>query len=288
VAAEPFLGGLAEFARAALAEDLGVCGDVTSSAILAPRARATAQLVARAEGVLAGWDAAAAVAATVDPPVQLDRAGCEGQPVVPGQVVGELSGLATGVLAAERTLLNLLGHLSGVATLTRAYVDAIAGTNAVIRDTRKTLPGLRGVQKAAVAAGGGVNHRHRLDDGILVKDNHAALAGGIDAATPAALAAGEAQGVAVQIEVDSPTQLHQALDAGARSVLCDNFALADLAEAVAAAHAGDPPAFVEASGGVTLDAATAIAATGVDAIAVGALTHSAPALDIGLDVQPPS
>ncbi|PSO48163.1 MAG: nicotinate-nucleotide diphosphorylase (carboxylating) [Actinobacteria bacterium QS_8_72_14] len=250
VAAEPFLGGLAEFARAALAEDLGVAGDVTSSAILAPRARATAQLVARAEGVLAGWDAAAAVAATVE--------------------------------------LNLLGHLSGVATLTRAYVDAVAGTNAVIRDTRKTLPGLRGVQKAAVAAGGGVNHRHRLDDGILVKDNHAALAGGIDAATSAALAAGEAQGVAVQIEVDSPTQLHQALDAGARSVLCDNFALADLAEAVAAAHSGDPPAFVEASGGVTLDVAAAIAATGVDAIAVGALTHSAPALDIGLDVQPPS
>lgn len=284
MATELSLGGLAEFARAALAEDLRVYGDLTSVEAVPVGVRATGQLVARADGVLAGWEAAAAVAAIVEPPVQLTPWCGEGERVRAGQAVGELSGLAAGVLAAERTLLNLLGHLSGVATLTRAYVDAVAGAPAVIRDTRKTLPGLRGVQKAAVAAGGGVNHRFGLDDGILVKDNHVALAGGIAAATRAALAAGQRHGVPVQIEVDSPRQLQEALDAGAEAVLCDNFALADLAEAVAMAHTGDSPAFVEASGGVTLDTVAAVAATGVDAVAVGALTHSAPALDLGLDL----
>lgn len=284
MAAERVRPGLDELARAALAEDLGASGDLTTAAVVAADAGTTARLVARTDGVLAGWDVAAAVAGAVDPPARLTPRCRDGHRVAAGEVVGELAGPAAGVLAAERTLLNLLGHLSGVATLTRAFVDAVAGTGAAIRDTRKTLPGLRAVQKAAVAAGGGVNHRHRLDDGILVKDNHVALAGGVAPASRAALAAGARHGVAVQVEVDSREQLQEALGAGARSVLCDNFALADLERAVAAAHGADPPAFVEASGGVTLATAGSIAATGVDAIAVGALTHSAPALDIGLDL----
>lgn len=277
---------LAELARAALAEDLGAGGDLTSAAVVAAEATLRARLVARAEGVVAGLDVAAAVCAGVDPPARLVAACADGEAVAPGQTLGEVTGPARSVLAAERTLLNLLGHLSGVATLTRAYVDAVAGTRAVIRDTRKTLPGLRAAQKRAVAAGGGVNHRLRLDDGILVKDNHVALAGGIVAATRAALDAGARHGVEVQIEVDTLAQLDEALAAGARSVLCDNFAPADLASAVTRAHTVDPPAFVEASGGVSLATVAAVAAAGVDAIAVGALTHSAPALDIGLDLAP--
>lgn len=278
-------GDLARLARGALAEDLGDGGDLTSQAVVAPEAVASARVVARAGGIVAGLDVAAAVAAAADPPAHL-AAGCrDGERVGPGHVVGHLSGPAISVLTVERTLLNLLGHLSGVATLTRAFVDAVAGTPAVIRDTRKTLPGLRSVQKAAVAAGGGVNHRDRLDDGILVKDNHVALAGGVAPATRAALAAGERHGVPVQIEVDTLDQLDEALAAGARSVLCDNFALDGLSAAVDRARAIQPAVFVEASGGITRETVAAVAATGVDAIAVGALTHSARALDIGLDLD---
>lgn len=276
---------LARLARAALAEDLGDGGDLTSRAVVPPDATASARLVARDDGVVAGLDAAAAVTAAADPPAHLAVACRDGDRIERGHVVGRLSGPAVSVLTVERALLNLLGHLSGVATLTRAFVDAVAGTPAVIRDTRKTLPGLRAVQKAAVAAGGGVNHRARLDAGILVKDNHVALAGGIAPATRAALAAGERHGVEVQIEVDTLDQLDEALSAGARSVLCDNFGVDDLVEAARRAHAAQPPAFVEASGGVTRETAADVAAAGVDAIAVGALTHSAGALDVGLDLD---
>lgn len=278
-------GDLAHLARAALAEDLGEHGDLTTAAVVPAGREITARMVVRAGGVIAGLDVAAALVAAADPPAHLAAHCRDGDRLARRAVVGELSGPATSVLAVERTLLNLLGHLSGVATLTRAFVDAAAGTRAVIRDTRKTLPGLRAVQKAAVAAGGGVNHRAALDDGILVKDNHVALAGGIAPATRAAVAAGERHGVPVQIEVDTLDQLDEALGAGARSVLCDNFDVADLAEAVRRAHAGDPPAFVEASGGVTRQTVADVAAAGVDAIAVGALTHSAPALDVGLDLD---
>lgn len=276
---------LARLARAAVAEDLGEGGDLTSHAVVAPDVTASARVVARAGGIVAGLDVAAAVAAAADPPAHLATRCRDGERVGPGDVIGQLSGPAVSVLTVERTLLNLLGHLSGVATLTRAFVDAVAGTGAVIRDTRKTLPGLRAVQKAAVAAGGGINHRAALDDGILVKDNHVALAGGIAPATRAALAAGERHGVPVQIEVDTLDQLDEALGAGAHSVLCDNFALDALAAAVDRARATQPAVFVEASGGVTRETVADVAATGVDAIAVGALTHSARALDIGLDLN---
>lgn len=279
------VGDLTHLARAALAEDLGDHGDLTSRAVVAADATATARVTARADGIVAGLDVAAAVAAAADPPAHLTTRCGDGERVGPDDLVGRLSGPAISVLTVERTLLNLLGHLSGVATLTRDFVDAVAGTPAVIRDTRKTLPGLRAVQKAAVAAGGGINHRAALDDGILVKDNHVALAGGIAPATRAALAAGERHGVPVQIEVDTLDQLDEALRAGARSVLCDNFALDALSAAVERARAGQPAVFVEASGGVTRGTVADVAATGVDAIAVGALTHSARALDIGLDLD---
>jgi nicotinate-nucleotide pyrophosphorylase (carboxylating) len=185
------------------------------------------------------------------------------------------------LLAAERTALNFLCHLSGVATLAARYAAEVGGTGCVVRDTRKTLPGMRMLQKAAVAAGGGTNHRMGLYDGLLVKDNHVAAAGGVAAATRAAL--DHAGGLTVQVEVDDLAQLDEALGAGVRTILLDNFDVESLRTAVARCRNLDEPVFLEASGGITLDSVRDIAATGVDAIAVGALTHSAPGLDIGLD-----
>ncbi len=273
---------LRRLARAALAEDLGVRGDVTSLATVPAEARGTGVLATRQEGVVAGLDAAAAVFDAVQPAVALHARVADGARVGVGAVVAEVEGTTRGILAAERTALNLLGHLSGVATLTARFVAAISGSQAVIRDTRKTLPGLRALEKRAVVAGGGTNHRFGLDDGVLVKDNHVAAAGGVAAATRAALAG--AGGLDVQVEVDDLDQLAVALDAGARSVLLDNFVLADLREAVRRCRARPEPVFVEASGGVRLDTVADIARTGVDAVAVGVLTHSAPALDVGLDL----
>ena len=273
---------LRRLARAALAEDLGVRGDVTSLATVPAEARGTGVLATRQEGVVAGLDAAAAVFDAVQPAVALHARVADGARVGVGAVVAEVEGTTRGILAAERTALNLLGHLSGVATLTARFVAAISGSQAVIRDTRKTLPGLRALEKRAVVAGGGTNHRFGLDDGVLVKDNHVAAAGGVAAATRAALAG--AGGLDVQVEVDDLDQLAVALDAGARSVLLDNFVLPDLREAVRRCRAHPEPVFVEASGGVRLDTVADIARTGVDAVAVGVLTHSAPALDVGLDL----
>jgi nicotinate-nucleotide pyrophosphorylase (carboxylating) len=272
---------LAALVALALAEDLGAAGDVTSAAIVPAEARAAAAVVARAPGVAAGLEAAAAVFTTVDPELVVKLLVGDGDRLDAGTRLLSVQGPARGILAAERTALNLLCHLCGVATLTARYVAEVEGCPVVVRDTRKTLPGLRSLEKAAVRAGGGVNHRTGLFDGLLVKDNHVAAAGGVGVAARLALA--QAGDLPVQVEVDSLAQLDQALAAGARAVLLDNFPVEDLRAAVARCRAGGP-VFVEASGGVTLEAVGAIARTGVDAVAVGALTHSAPALDLGLDV----
>ena len=274
-----------ELVRLALAEDLGDAGDVTSVATVPADAPGGADFVARAEGVVAGLQVVVEVCAQVDPAVAVTLVARDGDTVGPGQVVASMTGPARSLLAAERTALNFLTHLSGVATQTAAWVRAVQQTGCVVRDTRKTLPGLRLLQKQAVAAGGGTNHRAGLYDALLVKDNHVAAAGGITAATKAALDG--AGGRPIQIEVDTLAQLDEALAAGARSVLLDNFGLDDTREAVRRCRALAEPVFVEASGGLTLERAAQVAAAGVDALAVGALTHSVHALDIGLDWHPP-
>ena len=266
----------------ALAEDLGDRGDVTAQATVPESATLRAQFTARRSGTAAGVAAIAATYAQIDAAVAVDTKVTDGQLVSPGDVLAVVHGPARAVLAGERTALNLVSHLSGIATMTARYVEALHGSGCVVRDTRKTLPGLRALQKAAVVAGGGTNHRAGLHDALLVKDNHVAAAGSVASATTAALA--NHGGLPVQVEVDDIEQLRAALQAGARCVLLDNFALAALPAAVAVCRAVGEPVFVEVSGGVTLDTAAAIAATGVDAIAVGALTHSVAALDIGLDV----
>ncbi len=276
-------GSIESVIAIALAEDLDERGDVTALATVPADAVFEGRFVARQRGVAAGLDVIAVTYAAVDPAVRVTPVVRDGDALEPGAVLATVRGPARSVLTGERTALNLLGHLCGVATATRAYVDAVAGTRAVIRDTRKTLPGLRALQKAAVVAGGGVNHRRSLSDGILIKDNHVAAAGGVGAATRAALAA--AGVAAVQVEVDDLDELEEALAAGARNVLVDNFSSADLRSAVARCAEVEGGVFLEASGGVTLETVAEIAATGVDAIAIGALTHSVAALDIGLDLD---
>lgn len=269
---------------AALAEDLGRAGDVTSAAVIPADAAASGVIVARAAGIVAGTDCARLAFQLLDPAVTFEAGRADGGAVKRGDVIAHVSGNARAILAAERVALNFLGHLSGVATLTRRYADAIAatGAKAKIACTRKTTPLLRALEKAAVAVGGGSNHRFGLDDAILIKDNHIAVAGGVAAALGRArAAAGHMR--AIEIEVDSLAALEEALGAGAKIVLLDNFSVADLAAAVRA-NAGR--AVLEASGGVTLETVAAIAKTGVDYISAGALTHSAPNLDIALDIAP--
>ena len=270
----------------ALDEDLGDRGDVTAAATIPADAVGRARFVARHDGVVAGLETLARVCGAVDHAIEVVPVCTDGARVAVGDVIAEVTGPARSLLAAERTALNFLTHLSGVATETARWAAALAGTGCVVRDTRKTLPGMRLLEKSAVAAGGGVNHRIGLYDAVLVKDNHVQAVGGVAAATRAALAA-EA-GLDVQVEVDSLEQLDEALDAGARSVLLDNFDLAATAEAVQRCRAQAQRIFVEASGGLTLERARAVAETGVDALAVGAITHSAPALDIALDWSQPA
>lgn len=278
-------GAPSDVVARALAEDLDTRGDMTTLATVPAEASTRAVVVARAPGVVAGVDAARAVFAAVDERVTFSAAVADGARVGAGSAIATVSGPTRALLTAERSALNLLGHLSGVATATRAYVDAVAGTGCVVRDTRKTLPGLRDLEKAAVVAGGGRNHRRGLSDGVLVKDNHVAAAGGVARATALAVAAAARAGVPLQVEVDDLDELEEALAEGARAVLLDNFGLDDLRRAVARCRAQDEPVFVEASGGITLETVAAVAATGVDAVAVGAITHSAPALDVALDVE---
>lgn len=264
----------------ALAEDVGA-GDLTSAATVPPAARARARIEQKAEGCVAGLEVAAAVFARVDPELRLEARVEEGR-WRPAGPVAEVEGPAAAILTAERVALNFLGRLSGVATLTARFVRAVDGTGARILDTRKTTPGLRGLEKAAVAAGGGENHRSGLFDAILVKENHAMLAGGVGEAARLALAAAP-PGVEVGVECATLGELDEALRAGAKRILLDNMAVEELRRAVA--RAGGEAA-LEASGGVTLQNVRAIAETGVDYVSVGALTHSAPALDLSLLLEP--
>jgi nicotinate-nucleotide pyrophosphorylase (carboxylating) len=280
---------VAGFVGAALAEDLAGGSDVTTAATVGAGATGSADLVARSAGVVAGLPVAAAVFAlapgnrTGDSPdgAQLDCADLaeDGDRVAAGQPVLRVTGPIGPLLTAERTALNLLCHLSGVATLTRQWADAVAGTGARIRDTRKTTPGMRALEKYAVRCGGGVNHRMALSDAALIKDNHVAAAGSVAAAFAAVRR--QAPGLPLEVECDTLDQVAEALAAGADEILLDNFAVTDMAAAVAMTGGR---ARLEASGGLTLASARAVAETGVDYLAVGALTHSAPALDIGLDL----
>ncbi|MDP1729878.1 MAG: carboxylating nicotinate-nucleotide diphosphorylase [Devosia sp.] len=267
--------------RAALAEDLGLAGDLTSQATLPADATAFATLSAREPGVVAGLPLAAEAFRQIGHGVSFDPQVSDGAAVVAGDVVARVSGNARQVLGAERVALNFLNHLSGVATLTRAFVDAIEGTGARICDTRKTTPGLRAFEKYAVRRGGGANHRYALDDAILIKDNHIAVAGGVAKAFAAARAfAGHL--VAIEIEVTTLGELDEALAAGATIVLLDNMDNDTLRQAVART---DGRARLEASGGVTLDRVRAIAETGVGYISTSQITMGAKPLDLGLDAR---
>ena len=265
--------------RDALKEDLGLAGDVTASAVIAPKSRFKAEFKAREAGISAGIDCARLALSLMDPQVRFETLLPDGSEVKAGDVIARIEGKARAILAAERVALNLLCHLSGVATLTSKYVAVVAGTKAKIACTRKTIPNLRALQKHAVKCGGGHNHRYGLDDAILIKDNHIAICGSVAAAMERAKA-GVGHTMKIEIEVDSIAQLKQALPYGPDVLLLDNFTLDMYAEAVKLA-AGKT--ILEASGGVNLDTVRAIAEAGVDVISVGALTHSAPNFDIGLD-----
>jgi nicotinate-nucleotide pyrophosphorylase (carboxylating) len=268
--------------RRALEEDLALGPDVTTLATVAEEASATGDVVPRTAGVLAGVSVAAAVFDLVGgASVELTLHADDGVATEPGRAVLTVTGPTRALLTAERTALNLVGHLSGIASLTGRWVDAVAGTSAAIRDTRKTTPGLRALEKYAVRCGGGVNHRMALGDAALIKDNHVAAAGGITAAVQAVRAS--APDIPLEVECDTLDQVREAIGAGVQLVLLDNFSLADTRTAVALAR----PAGVrlEASGGLSLDRAPEVAATGVDYLAVGALTHSAPVLDLGFDLR---
>ena len=269
---------LQEFVRRVLAEDMGSGGDVTSNAPIAADARFTAEMNCREPITVAGLDIAIAFFRTLDREVRIRKEVGDGDNVAAGTVLMRLAGNARAMLAAERSALNTLQHLSGIATLTRRYVDAIEGTGAVLLDTRKTIPGMRLLGKYAARMGGAQNHRMRLDDGVLIKDNHVAVCGGVDGAVQAAVAANT--GLQVQVEVDRIEQIEPALAAGADRLLLDNMRPDMLREAVRLV-AGRVP--LEASGGVNLDTIRAIAETGVNFISVGRITQSAPAVDIGLD-----
>lgn len=263
----------------ALAEDLGLSGDITTDATVARDATADAVIASRQDGVISGLDLAAAAFAAIDDGVRFDVVSPDGTRVEKGDIVARISGSARAILTAERVALNYLGRLGGIATLTRRYVDAVSGTGAAIVDTRKTTPGLRAFEKYAVRCGGGRNHRTGLFDAILIKDNHIVAAGGIDAAIERARAyAGHM--VKVEVEVDTLEQLDRVMQHRVDAVLLDNMTPATLREAVKMV-AGR--ALTEASGGVNLSTVRAIADAGVDLISVGALTHSAPVLDLGLD-----
>lgn len=265
---------------AALEEDLGLAGDLTSQATLAPHAQAHAVLSAREAGVIAGLALAEAAFRLAGDGVTFLRRVDDGQDVRVGGVVAEISGPARTVMSAERVALNFVNHLSGIATLTRHYVDAIAGTGARICDTRKTTPGLRAFQKYAVRCGGGANHRYALDDAILIKDNHIAVAGSVTAALAAAQAfAGHL--VAIEIEVTSLSELEEALAGGAQVIMLDNMDNDLLRQAVAITNGR---ARLEASGGVKLERVRSIAETGVDYISTSQITMGARPLDLGLDV----
>lgn len=268
--------------RAALAEDLGTAGDLTTDAIVDPSATAEGALVARQPGRVAGLDVAATVFALVDHAVTVTPLVADGDDVAAGSALGTVRGPARAILTGERVALNVLGRLCGIATATAALVVAVGDHPARITATRKTTPGLRALERYAVRAGGGADHRFGLDDGVLIKDNHLAVAGGV---APAVARARDRAGhmVRIEVEIDNLEQLDEALALGVDAVLLDNLGPAALAEAVRRVNGR---ATTEASGGITADTVAAVAASGVDLISVGWLTHGAPALDVGLDVTP--
>ena len=268
-----------DIVRRALAEDLGT-GDVTSEATVDPAARARGVFLVKAPCVVAGLDAAIEVFRQLQPDIRVSLARQDGDRCAPGDEIGEVAGSARALLAGERTALNLLQHLSGIATLTRAFVDA-AGGRITVLDTRKTTPGLRALEKYAVLQGGGANYRLGLFDAVLIKDNHARLAGGVGAAVR--LTRVRAPGLRIEAEAETLAEVDEALAAGADIVLADNMTLDEIRETVARARG---KAKVEISGGVTLARMPELAATGADYVSVGALTHSAPAVDISFEITP--
>jgi nicotinate-nucleotide pyrophosphorylase (carboxylating) len=261
--------------RAWLVEDLGD-GDRTTTALIPADARCSASLLLKEPGVVSGLTVCQAVFAELDPDISFEVCCDDGDWLQPG-ALARVEGAAAAILAGERLALNLLGRLSGIATLTRCYVEAVGGTGAVILDTRKTTPGLRALEKAAVRHGGGSNHRMGLYDGILIKENHLRLTGGIRVAVERA----RSTGIAVEVECETLAELAEALGAGAERILLDNMPVEQLAEAVALVRGR---AKLEASGGITLDTVRAVAETGVGYISIGALTHSARSLDVSLEV----
>jgi nicotinate-nucleotide pyrophosphorylase (carboxylating) len=267
--------------RATLLEDLGRAGDITTDAVVPAEARAETALVARKPGVVAGLDFALAAFRLIDPEIVVHVDRQDGSRLTPGDTIATITGPARGILTAERTALNFLCHLSGVASATRGVVDAIAAYKTAVVCTRKTMPGLRAAQKYAVRVGGGSNHRFGLDDAVLIKDNHVAIAGGIRAAVER-VRAGVGHMVKIELEVDTLAQLEQALALRLDAVLLDNMDPAMLRQAVGMV---DGRMITEASGGIRPDTAVAIAASGVDLMSIGWLTHSAQVLDIGLDYR---
>ncbi len=267
--------------RNALLEDLGLAGDITSAAVIPAGHRSVVVMAAREPGVIAGLDAAELAFQLVDPTIVMRRQVQDGAAVAPGDIIATIEGPSRGLLTAERTALNFLGHLSGIASVTATIAAAISGTRASVACTRKTTPGLRALEKYAVRAGGGMNHRFALYDAVLIKDNHIAVAGGVRDAIRSAKA-GVGHLVKIEVEVDTLLQLREAMEEGVDAVLLDNMPPEQLREAVQIV-AGR--AITEASGRITPQTAAAIATTGIDLISVGWLTHSAPVLDIGLDFQ---
>ena len=265
------------FVAATLAEDLGAAGDITAAAVIPAEARFVGVMAAREAIVVAGLEIAEAFFRKLDADARVERQAADGDRVSAGATLLRVEGAARALLTAERSALNTVQHLSGIATMTRAYVDAIAGTGATLLDTRKTIPGLRVLEKYATRMGGATNHRMGLWDAAMIKDNHVAVAGGVAEAVGRAVAAGIAS---IIVEVDRIDQIEAALDAGATHLLLDNMGPDTLREAVALVGGRVP---TEASGGVRLDTIGAIAATGVTYVSVGRLTQSAPAVDIGLD-----
>jgi len=267
--------------RNALLEDLGLAGDITSTAVIPADHRSVVVMAAREPGVIAGLDAAELAFQLVDPAIRMNRHVADGAAVALGDIIATIEGPSRGLLTGERTALNFLGHLSGIASVTAKIVAAIAGTKASVACTRKTTPGLRALEKYAVRAGGGMNHRFALYDAVLIKDNHIAVAGGVREAIRRARH-GVGHLVKIEVEVDTLVQLHEAMEEGVDAVLLDNMTPEQLREAVEIV-AGR--AITEASGRINPQTAAAVAATGVDLISIGWITHSAPVLDIGLDFE---
>ncbi|WP_040592575.1 carboxylating nicotinate-nucleotide diphosphorylase [Schlesneria paludicola] len=269
----------------ALAEDLSIAGDLTCAALIRPDQTATVQVVARRDGVLAGSPIGRMVFEKLDPTVRWGAKRADGETVAPGTVIADVSGPLSSLLIGERTMLNFMTHLSGIATITRRFVDAVAGTRAKVLDTRKTLPGWRLLEKYAVRCGGGTNHRMGLYDGILIKDNHlAAWTESASIAEAVRVARASVAGkVGIEVEVDTLQQLEDALGGAPDIVLLDNMNADTLRQAVSIRNRLAPKVQLEASGGITLETVSGLARTGVERISVGALTHSAPALDLAFD-----